>query len=83
MKLRIKTWQRKILRRIYGAEQTDIGRKRRVTKAFIEMFNETVTSNFIKWRRQLLGYLEIMNREREVKGIAWKIPAGKRKKPNQ
>nr|CAH7754171.1 unnamed protein product [Callosobruchus chinensis] len=81
IKQKLEIWERKILRRTFGAKLTDLGWKKRLNEELYELLNESLTSNFVKSRRlQWLGHLERMEQEREVKQVAWKTPQGKRKR---
>lgn len=81
IKQKLETWERRILRRIFGGRQTELGWERRSNAELYELFRDTRISNFIKMRRmQWLGHLERMVEGRDVRSLAWKIPEGKRKR---
>lgn len=78
---KLEIWERKILRKIYGGKKTDDGWERRTNNEIYELYNDTAIINVIRSKRlQWLGHLERMERTRDVKEVAWKIPEGKKKK---
>ncbi|KAI4466078.1 hypothetical protein MML48_3g00018587 [Holotrichia oblita] len=70
----------KILRRIFGGKNTELGCERRMNAELYELFGEKPIGQIVKKRRlQWLGHLARMKANRSVKDIAWKKPEGRRK----
>lgn len=77
----IETWERKLLRRIFGGRKTDQGWERRTNAEIYGMYKGEKITDTIKVRRlQWLGHLGRMPENRVVKGIAWKKMEGTRKR---
>ena len=75
------TWERKILRRIYGGKKVAEGYERRENKAFYDLYGEANILEVIKGRRlDWLGHTERISDTRVVKQISDRQQKGTRKK---
>lgn len=78
--IRLENWERKILRRVFGGKQIELGLERRSNAEFYKLFRDIFISNFKKTRRmQSLGHSERMDQEKDVKSIAWENRKSRRK----